>query len=561
MKQHFIFFTMLLNALSTIAFSQNLKSDLEIKYHTYNNQELNPLADPIVLLTTANYYYILTQNQLHKKPTTYPFLQTYVNLEKPSITSIAHLSEDSIIATELTDANNDYTLHSQTKQIQGYTCHKATTVINSNTYTIWYTTEPGIKGGPNLIGSDLGLVLELDRNGTQNIIANSVDEVAPSTLEKITNLRDLEKIQKNDFDKRLHQSRFQSINLFEDQIINFDPNSDQDNLDIIRLANGTVVMKKIKIPLLDPHSQLFLNVNQVSNGDAYDRTGSVFIIPTNNPINILEALQQEDLSILPQYVDNLNKNYPGMTLTKEYQPVIELMRFFTPFGIKQYNHIDFLQKKWQPSASYKQEITEFLPILSNQEIYIAVFIGNYDKGGHKISANIDIHPSMVNNQAFSQVIPLFNTTNVFEMAGQTYPTMFSDPRGLVVDFELDKDLDNAQLRFTTTGHGGWSDGDEFNAKTNTIILDDKQVLSYLPWRSDCASFRDYNPASGNFANGLSSSDLSRSNWCPGTITNPIWVSLGNLKKGKHRITLQIPMGKPQGNSQSFWCSSTTLFGN
>ncbi|MBP6073162.1 MAG: peptide-N-glycosidase, partial [Flavobacterium sp.] len=78
---------------------------------------------------------------------------------------------------------------------------------------------------------------------------------------------------------------------------------------------------------------------------------------------------------------------------------------------------------------------------------------------------------------------------------------------------------------------------------------------------DCGAFRLYNPASGNFQNGLSSSDYSRSNWCPGTATNPIYIELGNLKAGKHTLQVVIPQGKPEGTSFSSWNVSGVLIGN
>ena len=115
-----------------------------------------------------------------------------------------------------------------------------------------------------------------------------------------------------------------------------------------------------------------------------------------------------------------------------------------------------------------------------------------------------------------RVIPLLNTTNVMEMAEQDYATMFDKPKGLEVDFTLDRPLKNARLRYISTGHGGWTNGDEFVPKKNTILLNGKEVFSFVPWREDTGAFRLFNPASGNFNDGLSSSDISRSNWCPGT---------------------------------------------
>ncbi|MNK01461.1 hypothetical protein D3C87_192610 [compost metagenome] len=98
-------------------------------------------------------------------------------------------------------------------------------------------------------------------------------------------------------------------------------------------------------------------------------------------------------------------------------------------------------------------------------------------------------------------------------------------------------------------------------KKNTIILDGKEIFAFIPWRQDCGSYRLFNPASGNFENGLSSSDYSRSNWCPGTITNPEFIDLGDLKAGKHNITIRIPQGDPEGGSFSAWNVSGLLLGN
>lgn len=155
-------------------------------------------------------------------------------------------------------------------------------------------------------------------------------------------------------------------------------------------------------------------------------------------------------------------------------------------------------------------------------------------------------------------MPLFNTNNVMEMAGQEYGTMFNNEKGLEVTFTLEKDLKNAQLRYITTGHGGWENGDEFVPRKNTILLDGTTIFGLAPWRQDCGSYRLYNPASGNFPNGLSSSDYSRANWCPGMVTNPFYINLGDLKAGTHTLQVKIPQGAPEGNSFSAWNVSGVL---
>ena len=150
--------------------------------------------------------------------------------------------------------------------------------------------------------------------------------------------------------------------------------------------------------------------------------------------------------------------------------------------------------------------------------------------------------------------------NILEQDGQPYPTfMLND--NLKTTFHLDKPVNNAKLYYITSGHGGWERGDEFNQKINTIMLDGQKVISFIPWRDDCATYRNNSPCSGNFSNGLSSSDLSRSNWCPGTVTNPEYIYLGNLDAGNHTITVEIPQGSPEGGSNSYWCLSGTIIYN
>jgi hypothetical protein len=199
--------------------------------------------------------------------------------------------------------------------------------------------------------------------------------------------------------------------------------------------------------------------------------------------------------------------------------------------------------------------------LSNKEVWIGMNIGNYDNGGHKASLNISIHPEEENKPKNTWLLPLFNTNNVMEMAGQQYATMFNTEKGLEVTFDVPEGFKNFKLRYITTGHGGWENGDEFVPKKNTILIDEKEVFAFTPWRTDCGSYRLSNPASGNFSDGLSSSDLSRSNWCPGTVTNPIYIDLGNLSPGKHTIQIKIPQGKPEGSSFSSWNVSGCLIGD
>ena len=146
------------------------------------------------------------------------------------------------------------------------------------------------------------------------------------------------------------------------------------------------------------------------------------------------------------------------------------------------------------------------------------------------------------------------------MSGQNYGKLFKNDT-LEMSFTIPEDISDLKLLFTSTGHGGWGNGDEFNPKLNQILIDNEPLFSIVPWRSDCATYRLYNPASGNFSNGMSSSDFSRSNWCPGTLTPPYQVPLDKLRPGKHTIKVIINQGDDEDSSFNHWGVSGILVGN
>ena len=349
----------------------------------------------------------------------------------------------------------------------------------------------------------------------------------------------------------------------------------------LHYAGGTLILKRIKLPKLPAHYQTFVELRQRSNGDAYDRTGSVFVIPNAGTMHptFLDAILYHPDS-LPTVTGKNGERYQGIVpgisqmqkYTTYYQPTssfnpgpyfppVELMRFFTPFGVGKFNdrvRIDGLE--WNDETFYKQEVTDLKPLLEG-EVWIGCFIGNYDGGGHIVSLDIKSYPNDYewtlesNNKHI--VEPLVNTCNVLEMAGQNYGRIFGTD-SLTVSFWVANSNQKTTLRYISTGHGGWGGGDEFNPKENEIFIDGQKRFSHTPWRCDCGRYREWNPVSGNFWNGLSSSDLSRSGWCPGTATQPVYFDLTGLKPGDHTLTIAIPQGKPMEGGFSHWNVSATL---
>lgn len=533
------------------------QTNYKITYTKSSNGSVIENQDLVVVFSNETES-ILTSENIIKGKATFPYEQSWI--KGMEYFQVANLKANQSIFTKdsTSIAKQSFEFSNEKRQIQGFVCKKAKTIINSNTIELWYTNDVKVKGAPTILGQNLGLVLEMVRNGNFVVTATKVEKV-----KQIPSLNIQEKSKKTidliTYRDLLWKSRFTTISVFKDEIINFSDAS-KSNDSILRFANGTIILRKIKFPEIAKGSQVFVDLTEQSNGDAYDRTGSVFMIPMDKKTSFLDGLNN-GAKTLPIFENGNGKQYQGIVADENYSPLLELMRFFTPFGIKQYNHIQLKDKTWEEQVNYRQDISELTSAFSGKEMYVGTFIGNYDKGGHKVSMNITIHPEENGVDKSTTVLPLFNTTNVMEMAGQEYGTLFNSDKGLTLTFTLNKDLKKARLRYITTGHGGWENGDEFVPKKNSIYLDEKEVFHFTPWREDCGSYRLYNPASGNFPNGLSSSDYSRSNWCPGMVTNPIYVDLGELKAGTHTLQVKIPQGTPEGTSFSAWNISGVLIGD
>lgn len=539
---------------SLLSFGQN--SLFEITYQRSSNGKILENQDVIKVLATSAQV-LVSSEKIQNKQASFPYEVTLMDTANLSFYQIASLSDTNVVCYEdkETIKKQQLELLSETKKILGYTCKKAKTIINSNTIELWYTNELPVKVSPSTLGIHLGAVLEITRNGNASTLAIKVEKkkkklslpTIPKSQVDVLTYKDL-----------LWKSRFTTIPVFKDEVINFSTDV-VSNDSIVKAVNGTIALRKIKIPQAAKKQLAFVELVEQSNGDAYDRTGSVFIIPAYATKQTFLSGLEKGKDVLPVYENGNGKKYQGVIATSTYEPLLELMRFFTPFGIQKYNHIQLKDKTWEEQVMYRQEITDVLQSFAGQEVWIGVFIGNYDKGGHKVSMQITLHPEEMSSKK-KICIPLFNTTNVMEMGGQEYGTMFNVPQGLEMQFKLDQPIKKAKIRYITTGHGGWENGDEFVPKKNTLFLNGKEVFQFTPWREDCGSYRLYNPASGNFSNGLSSSDYSRANWCPGMVTSPTYIELGDLPEGSYTIRVQIPQGQPEGGSFSAWNVSGVLIG-
>ncbi len=351
---------------------------------------------------------------------------------------------------------------------------------------------------------------------------------------------------------------------------------------VIRLVNGRIILKKINLPEYKRNADVLLTVEVASNGDRWDKSGSCFVLPKESAINLMNIAKGEQQ--FPA-IDSLKlEKLVGVAPGEGYIPTLELMRFMTPFGVGHYSaDDDSLSSKrrpvyvphWEKSVIWKQDITDRLPALEG-EAYVGIYIDTWTAEGYVASMTIDIDESDITCDAMPnrQVKPLVNTVYYI---GQSYPDIFAR-KDLTIDFDMPKAAKNVRLKYIVTGHGGHSGGDEFVPKRNIVSVDGQEVINFIPWRDDCASFRRFNPGTGVWLikreaayigpkgyttkmveEPLGSSDLSRSNWCPGSDVMPEVGELGDLSAGTHTLTISIPEAAPvEGHKQNHWLVSAFL---
>lgn len=386
------------------------------------------------------------------------------------------------------------------------------------------------------------------------------------------------------------QERFTNttVKIFDHEHLNFSGEYAKKGLvpdvkGVVRIADGRVLLKKIAIPKTKKYTEAKVRVTLSSAGDRWDKSGSLFVIPATSKVNMLTVAQGE--ATLPAYPVTQEK-LPGIIPSAGYQPTVELMRFMTPFGVGYYSGREGFEKRrpvyipfFEKQVVWEQDITDRLPLL-NGEALIGVWIDTWTAEGYNIDVELTVKESTlpIDPKQKQWIAPLVNTVYY---AGQGMPDIFGR-RDIEVEVDIPKNVKNTMLKYIVTGHGGHSEGDEFVKKENIIYLDGQKVLAFTPWRDDCASFRRFNPGSGvwlmrdtasyidtvsnkyaekEIEERIASSDLSRSNWCPGSVVEPVTINLPNIKPGKHKIRFSIPKAQvADGDKMNHWLISAYMVG-
>ena len=563
--------------LPMVAAAQNVKIPKGANVFTYHQIEYGERNDTSIITVERNpdgSIVILTPKPEGKLIPGYCQTVTSVDYAADSITVTAYYA-DSAYYYRTAFSRNDL----EWKVENG----KWKTSFNSNTLEFEMDENAPVNVNPlPYYGLTKGVLRSFTRNGQKRLVLAKAKKVDWGICRPSSIILPSRRVTPRELDRIMKDRLVVTTRIFDHVQLHWGAQnahvSDSIPFDtVLHYAGGTLALKRLHLPVLPEHYQHFLELHQRSNGDAYDRTGSVFVIPGFN--NNLEPTFFDGINgtpdSLPLFFDRNGEKYQGVRsgishLKKYfnssfvYDPPVELMRFFTPFGVGHFNErmagygID-----WADETYYRQEVSDLAPLLQG-DVLIGVWIGNYDAGGHIVSLDIKSYPNdyTVPDSCGEKhyIRALFNTCNVLEMAGQNYGKLFAtDSLNTWGGVWIPKNAKRVLLRYISTGHGGWGEGDEFVPKQNTILIDGKPAFTHTPWRQDCGCYRDLNPVSGNFWNGLSSSDFSRSGWCPGTATQPVYFDLTPWADGReHTLTVAIPQGKPVEGMFSHWAVSGVL---
>lgn len=378
-----------------------------------------------------------------------------------------------------------------------------------------------------------------------------------------------------------------TINLFPEMPVCFNPaeypNGVVEKEGMIYLGNGQIVLKKIQLPKFTKYTGASLTLSLVSNGDPWDKSGSCFVIPASAGTTMLDIAAGR--AAYPRQDSGRYEQLAGIVQGENYRPAIELMRFMTPFGVGHFSSDDdsvsarrrpVYVDGWAKEVTWTQDITDLLSLFE-EEAYIGIFIDTWTKEGYKVDVQLSWTESALPCDTMPKlhVEPLINTNYYI---GQKHPDIFSR-QDVSIPFTIPENVRNVRLKYIATGHGGHSGGDEFRPQKNILSVDGEVVLDFTPWRTDCASFRRFNPTSGvwlqkrtqafigkggkrevkEIEEPLASSDLSRSNWCPGSDVTPEEINLQGITPGSHTLTISIPESTPiDENKLNHWLVSAYL---
>lgn len=302
---------------------------------------------------------------------------------------------------------------------------------------------------------------------------------------------------------------------------------------VVRLNNAVqaVRLTDAQLDVIQPNLEVQVLIGALC--DNYDRIGSV------------------NLALTPKGLDTY---VPGEV------DRIEVARFITPF----------MNMNRQPdTVRYDWDLDEVASILTDpalRETYDFWF--ELEVFGVPYAANTEISGCEGRNDVFRGWLALHTDSTdepqgwstfmplAMQAAFNDYQDGASDELGRptkTIEFELEDDLEHAQLVLITSNHGANAGGEEYIRREHFVTLDGEPALEYTPGRETCEPFREVNTQGNGIYGPSPMTDeewQSFSNWCPGDVIDTRVIEWGPVSAGAHTFVLDVPdaeFADDQGN--------------
>lgn len=312
-----------------------------LTYQSYAKGVAEQDTTTIQVIENAKCLKICTEEKSLSNPIPgYAESYTYVDYVQDSVFTILDYSDEKYYSSYTLTNNNVVFSKEGKEKLLGYDCTKYKTSINSNTIEVWMTESLGYEATPMpSLGRLKGVMVRCMRNGSYITDLKEVKDQKYALLDMIPDDKGQHKSSR-ELSQLTKDKLVMRIPVFKDEQIHF---SDYESVTgelpfdtTLHFGHGTLIIKRLRLPMLPAHYQLFAEIRQHSNGDAYDRTASVFIIPTEKAKSFKDGLTQ-GLETLPVFIGKDGKEYQGIKAEKDYLPPVELVRFFTSFGAGHFN--------------------------------------------------------------------------------------------------------------------------------------------------------------------------------------------------------------------------------
>lgn len=333
--------------------------------------------------------------------------------------------------------------------------------------------------------------------------------------------------------------------------------------DWLRFDAGRVLLRPLVVPDRARRCDITLAMTLRSAGDPWDKSGSVFALADGAGRHFMERL-----------ADGLEADtttFAGVMADETGTPPLELLRFITPFGAGHFSDHPKAESwrpvsvdQWADSVHWQRDVSAFQPWFQAADtVWIGVYVDTWTSEGYEVDLELRFEESDLacDLAPTHQILPLWNTTRLAHDQ-RDYTGFPHGPLRTVVSGIAGQ----VTCHLITTGHGGHEGGDEFTPQRHRLLVDGELLNAWTPWRTDCGAFRRFNPSSGVWevehagrTERLASSDLSRSNWCPGSDVPPKAFDLGRWDGVAKELALDIPEAQDYGvDAFNFWNVSAYL---